>query len=69
MAPDGCTVPSSPVRIDRLLDRQDEDLAVADLAGAGVLEDRLDDSGLSSSSTTTSSFSFGRTLTVRAEPR
>src|SRR5918996_677378 len=28
---------------NRLLDRKDEDLAVADLARAGVLEDRLDD--------------------------
>src|SRR4051794_13016214 len=26
---------------DRVLDRQDEDLAVADLAGPGVLQDRL----------------------------
>jgi hypothetical protein len=26
-----------------LLDRQDEDLAVADAAGAGVAEDRVDD--------------------------
>src|ERR671918_147693 len=31
---------------NRLLHRQDEDLAVADLAGAGVLEDRLDDDAL-----------------------
>ncbi len=28
---------------DRLLDREDEDLAVADRAGPRVLEDRLDD--------------------------
>src|SRR5258707_1079858 len=31
---------------DCLLDREDEDLAVADLAGAGMPEDRLDHRGL-----------------------
>ena len=54
---------------NRLIDREDEDLAVADIARPGVLEDRLDDEPLSLSSTTHSIFIFGRTLTVRVEPR
>ena len=54
---------------DRLLDGDDEDLPVADVAGPRVLEDRLDDQGLVLVLDTTSIFSFGRTLTVRVEPR
>ena len=52
-----------------LLHRQDEDLAVTDLACSGVLQDRLDDQALVLVLNDALKLELGRTLTVRVEPR
>ena len=53
-----------------LLDRRDEDLAVADLAGLGRLDDGLDAAvDVGCPSTTTSIFTLGRKSTVYSLPR
>ena len=55
---------------DRLVDRRDENLAVADAAGLRGLADRLDGARpVASSATTTSIFTLGRKSTTYSAPR
>ena len=54
---------------DHLLDRGHENLAVADLAGARRLDDRLDRALDQLSATTTSILTLGRKSTTYSAPR
>ena len=60
----------SPVRMRTAdVEAVDEDLAVADLAGAGGRDDRVDHLVDEVGVTATSIFSFGRKLTAYSAPR